>query len=357
MGSVSAADHERELDRFYADVAALDLQPLWTQTRNLMPGEPTPATRPWLWKWQTVRRLCERAGRLVPIERGGERRVLSLSNPGLGGLPFATSTLWGAFQYLGPGESAPAHRHSPGAIRFVIEGEGAWTTVDGDACDMAPGDLVLTPSWCWHDHKNASDRPMIWFDGLDMPTVIALDAVFFEPHPDAAQAVRGRNVSERAYGGRATIPAAARHEAPHSLLVYRWRDTDASLAALLTESREPMATLRYVNPLTGEAALPTLGCEMTRLLEGRRTRPVRKVGSSVYVVFRGRGVSVIDGVELEWATGDSFVAPSWAVVEHQAAEPADLFTIDERPLLERLALFRETRLDEPQKIRERFQPR
>jgi gentisate 1,2-dioxygenase len=358
MASVTAPDRELELDRFYADVAAADLQPLWTQTRNLMPNEPAPAARPWLWKWQDVRRLCERAGRLVPIERGGERRVLSLSNPGLGGLPFATSTLWGAFQYLGAGESAPAHRHSPGAIRFVIEGEGAWTTVDGDACDMRPGDLVLTPSWCWHDHKNGSDQPMIWFDGLDMPTVIALDAVFFEPHPDAGQAVSGRNVSERLYGGRATIPAAARHPAPHSpLLVYRWQDTDASLAALLAESREPMATLRYVNPLTGEAALPTLGCEMARLVEGKRTRPVRKVGSSVYVVFRGRGVSVVDGVEFEWAAGDSFVVPSWAVVEHQAAEPADIFAIDDRPLLERLALFREARLDEPQKIRERFRPR
>src|SRR5437867_9716814 len=113
MSSVSAADRERELDRFYADVAAADLQPLWTQTRNLMPDEPAPATRPWLWKWRDVRPLCERAGRLVPIERGGERRVLSLSNPGLGGLPFATSTLWGAFPYLGPGESGPAPSHSP----------------------------------------------------------------------------------------------------------------------------------------------------------------------------------------------------------------------------------------------------
>src|SRR6266542_1398246 len=232
MASVIATDRERELARFYADVAAADLQPLWTQTRNLMPNEPTPVARPWLWKWQDVRRLCERAGRLVPIERGGERRVLSLSNPGLGGLPFATPTLWSAFQYLGPGESAPAHRHTPGAIRFVVEGEGAWTTVDGDAC-MTPGDLVLTPSWSWHDHGNASDRPMIWFDGLDMPTVITLDAIFFEPHPDAAQPIRSRNHSERLYGGRGTIAESARHDgASAPLLVYRWRDSDASLAEL-----------------------------------------------------------------------------------------------------------------------------
>ena len=147
-----------ELDRFYADVAAGDLQPLWTQTRNLMPDEPRPAAKPWLWRWKLVRPLCARAGDLVPIERGGERRVLSLQNPGLGGRPYAAGTLWGALQCLGPRETAPAHRHTPGAIRWVLEGEGVWTTVNGDACDMRPGDLVLTPSWNWHDHVNGATR-------------------------------------------------------------------------------------------------------------------------------------------------------------------------------------------------------
>jgi len=347
-----------DLERFYSDVAAADLQPLWTQTRNLMPDEPRSAAKPWLWRWQRVRALCERAGALVPIERGGERRVLSLSNPGLDGLPFATPTLWGAFQYLGPRESAPAHRHSPGAIRFVMEGEGAWTTVDGDACDMSPGDLVLTPSWCWHDHKNGSDRPMIWFDGLDMPTVIALDAVFFEPHPESAQPMRGRNLSERLYGGGATVGVAAEHTAAHSpLLLYRWRDTDASLAALLEASDEPSVALRFVNPLTGASALPTLGCEMTRLATGRRTATRRKVGGSVFVVFRGRGRSVIDATRFDWGPGDSFVVPSWARLDHEADEPADLFSIDDRPLLERLGLFRETVEERPQPVSGRFEPR
>ena len=347
-----------ELETFYADVAALGLQPLWTQTRNLMPDEPRPASQAWLWKWRAVRPLCERAGALVPIERGGERRVLSLANPGLGGLPFATSTLWAAFQYLGPRESAPAHRHTPGAIRFVIEGRGAWTTVDGDACDMEPGDLVLTPSWCWHDHENGGDRPMIWFDGLDMPTVIALDAVFFEPHPAASQAVLGRNLSERIYGERSTVAAAARPAGAHSpLLVYRWRDTDESLTDLLDGGDEPMATLRYVNPVTGASALPTLGCEMTRVAPGRRTRSAKKAGSSVYVVFRGSGASVIDGIRFDWEPGDSFVVPSWAALDHEATETADLFSIDDRPLLERLGLFREATLDASQPIRDRFRPR
>ncbi len=346
-----------ELEKFYADVAARDLQPLWTQTRNLMPDEPRPAAKPWLWRWQDVRPLCERAGRLVPIERGGERRVLSLSNPGLGGLPFATPTLWAAFQYLGPHESAPAHRHSPGAIRFVIEGEGAWTTVDGDACDMTPGDLVLTPSWCWHDHKNASDRPMIWFDGLDMPTVIALDGVFFEPHPDASQPITGRNLSERKFADGGRSPNGERDKLHSPLLVYRWRDVDDALGAALEASDDPQATIAYVSPLDGAPVLPTLGCAMTRLRPGRATRPIRRAGSSVHVVFRGRGASVIEGQRFAWQAGDSFAVPSWAAVEHEASEPADLFSIDDRPIFEKLGLYREAVLDRPQSVVGEFAPR
>jgi gentisate 1,2-dioxygenase len=240
---------EQALREFYADLSDSDLQPLWTQAEKLMPLRPRPATRPWLWKGKTLRSLAERAGELITIERGGDRRVLSLANPGLGGAPFASSTLWGAVQYLGPHESAPGHRHTPGAIRFVLEGDGVWTTVDGDACDMHPGDLVLTPSWTWHDHNNGGDQPMLWFDGLDLPTVIGLDAVFFEQYqPDELQPVRGHNISEAFYGGRATLPhgnqpdAAAMSNSP--LLVYRWDDTDAALNRLLGQGDERVARLR-----------------------------------------------------------------------------------------------------------------
>ncbi len=121
---------------------------------------------------------------MIGIDRGGDRRVLSLSHPDLGGLPFATHTLWGAVQFLGGGELAPAHRHSPAALRFVLEGSGVWTLVNGDPIRMAPGDLVLTPSWTWHEHHNPGPGPMIWFDGLDVPLVRNLDAVFFEPGGD-----------------------------------------------------------------------------------------------------------------------------------------------------------------------------
>src|SRR6266487_487118 len=208
VSPMTRTSEQSRLDQFYADVAGYDLKPLWPVAQELMPLEPKPRTVPWLWRWKTLRELAERSGELITIDRGGDRRVLSLANPGLDGAPYATSTLWGAVQYLNPGEHAAAHRHTPGAIRFVLEGDGVSTTVDGDACDMHPGDLVLTPSWNWHDHNSSSERSMIWFDGLDMPTVNALDAVFFEQYPDELlQPVRARNRSERRYPSKGLLPA------------------------------------------------------------------------------------------------------------------------------------------------------
>ncbi len=346
-------------DEFCGALAAKDLQPLWTQAAKLMPQEPIPATLPWLWKWRTVLPLAEAAGRLIDIERGGDRRVLAFANPGLHGLPYTSSTLWGAYQYLGPHETAPAHRHSPAALRFVVEGDGVWTTVDGDACDMSAGDLILTPSGCWHDHTNGSDRPMVWFDGLDLPLVGALEAVFFEIYPDRMQPVRQpHNLSERRHGGRGTQSLLSGPPAAHSpLLRYRWADTDAALAALAESAPGPMVSLRYANPATGGAVMPTLGCEMHRLSPGGPTPPYRKVGSSVYVVYRGRGHTVINGQRFDWEPGDVFVTPSWSIVEHQADEPADLFGVTDRPVMEALHLFREEPAVEPQQVVATFEPK
>ncbi len=345
-------------DEFCGALAAKDLQPLWTQASELMPARPYPATEAWLWQWRSVLPLAEKAGELITIDKGGDRRVLALANPGLNGLPFTSSTLWGAVQYLGPHEHALAHRHTPSALRFVMEGSGVWTTVDGDACDMSPGDLILTPSWTWHDHTNGSDQPMTWFDGLDLPLVVALEAVFFERHPDGMQRVTSSHNASAARFGRGLVPRQLGDAQPHSpLLVYRWKDTDDGLASLLAASDEPMASIHFVNPTTGGSVMPTLGCEMHRLVGGRRSAPHRKVGNSIYVVFRGSGYSVIDGQRFDWNEKDIFVTPSWSVVEHHAHEPADLFAVTDRPVLEALHLFREESVADPQEITCTFSPK
>ncbi|MBV9383430.1 MAG: cupin domain-containing protein [Streptosporangiaceae bacterium] len=336
-----------DLDLLYRDLSAAHLYPLWNIGRELLPNHPRPRAIPWLWRASVMYGLAERAIRAVPVDRGGERRVLSLGNPGLAGAPYAAGTLWGALQCLGPGETAPAHRHTPGAIRFVLRGTGVWTTVNGDPCDMEPGDLVLTPSWYWHDHTNGGDGTMFWFDGLDLPMVEALDAVFYEPYPEYSQPAgqrgqAGRNESERLHRPRYADGAARRAGPdPSPLLVYRWTRTSAELDRLARARRAPMASLEFVNPQTGASVLPTLSCSMHRIAPGGATAPVRRTGNAIFVVFRGAGRSVVGGQPMDWSEGDMFVVPSWAAAGHSSRSGADLFELADTPVLRALGIYRE----------------
>lgn len=346
-----AAAASADPDSLYRDLRAAHLFPLWRMERDLLTEHPKPRAVPWVWRAAEMYPLGERAIRAVPVDRGGERRVLSLGNPGLRGAPYAAGTLWGALQCLGPGETAPAHRHTPGAVRFVLAGTGVWTTVNGDRCDMGPGDLVLTPSWFWHDHTNSADRNMFWFDGLDLPMVEALDAVFYEQYPEYAQPAGERNRSERAFAGSPgrystgrEAAGAARPE-PSPLLAYRWADTDAELGRLAREQPEAaMVSTEFANPATGASVLPTLACSMHRLAAGRSTRTVRRTGNSIFVVFRGAGSSEAGGARLDWAEGDMFVIPSWVPAAHRSQAGADLFELSDTPVLRALGLYREETL-------------
>lgn len=344
-------------DEFCGALAARDLKPLWKIARQLMPDVPLPTTRAWLWKWDDVLPLARRAGELITLERGGDRRVLALANPGLGGLPFTSTTLWGALQYLGPHESAPAHRHTPSAIRFVLTGTGVYTTVNGDACDMEPGDLILTPIWNWHDHNNQGTEPMVWFDGLDLPLLTTLESIFFENHPARLQPVISHNLSQQRFAGVGLREIGVDASPAHSpLLRYCWGETERTLESLHRAQGGPIVSLEFVDPLTGAPAVRTFACEMHRLYPGARTPTRRKTGSSVYVVFQGSGHSVIDGVRFTWNPGDIFVTPSWASVDHEAYQQADLFAISDRPVLQALSLYREEELAEHQEVGGTFVP-
>ena len=345
-------------DEFCGALAARDLKSLWSLQTALMPNVPLPATQPWLWPWARTYPLAKRAGEIITLERGGDRRVLAFANPGLHGLPFTSTTLWGAIQYLGPGETAPAHRHTPSAIRFVMVGSGVYTTVDGDACEMTPGDLVLTPKWNWHDHNNYGGEPMVWFDGLDLPLMTTLESVFFENHPDQQQPVVGHNLSERMFGSAGLAPGPAKHyDASHSpLLRYAYEDVDRRLEALHELNGDPEAAVEYLNPVTGGPIVSTFSCGMTRLYPGASTPSRRKTGSSICVAFRGSGQSIIDGIQFDWSAGDVFVSPSWSAVEHRVSDQADLFIISDAPVLKALHVYRELTESAPQIIREVFQP-
>ena len=333
--SGTGAEDEARLTELYDDFARLHLQGLWTQAADLMPGVPSPKAVPWIWRADDLLPVADRCGELITIERGGERRAIALANPGLGGRPFATPTIWAALQHLEPGETAPAHRHMANAVRFVLEGEGVWTTVDGDACDMEPGDLVLTPAWTFHDHANTSEAPMRWFDGLDIPLSNYLDVIFYENHPELAQPVEHRNRSEALWGAaglRVRNAERAVHGSP--LLRYRWDRTDELLTA--ATAGVGSATIDFTDPTTGGPPLATLGCSMTRLRSGATVPATRRVGSSIVVVFSGRGHSTLNGERVDWGPFDMMAVPSWCEVSHTADDQADLFVIDDTPVIEAL---------------------
>lgn len=341
-----------DLDALYGDVAEADLQPLWLQ-KGLLPRTPPLVMRPWLWPSKTLTDLAARAQTLVGIDRGGDRRVLALAHPDLNGKPFATHTLWGAIQILGAGETAPPHRHTPGALRFVMQGSGAWTAVNSDRITMQPGDLLLTPPLTWHEHQNEGDEPVLWFDGLDLPLVHSLDAVFFEPGGEGVERYDTSEASrtEALYTAPGVVPAGRPVAKAYSdLTVYRWAETDRALDALLATNGGGQSAVRFTDPQTGRDIMSTLRAEMLRLVPGHRTTTTRTVGSSIAVVFHGNGTSVINGTALSWSEGDLFVTPSWAAVDHYANEPSDLFVMSDEPVMEALGLNRRTELTEHQEI-------
>ncbi|OGB95526.1 MAG: hypothetical protein A2Z31_01170 [candidate division NC10 bacterium RBG_16_65_8] len=344
MSSQAVATPEA-IQQFNADIERHHLAALWNVAARLMPKEPEPRIQPYLWRWKTLRTLCLRSGELTPIEKA-ERRVLGLINPGLKDKYAATETLWAAVQLILPGEIAPAHRHSAAAVRFIIEGKGAYTTVEGDKCIMERGDLVLTPAWQWHDHGNESAEPMIWMDGLDLPIVRDLDAVFVEHGAARAQAVsKTSGGSERRFDQAGLRPAWEEPVTEASpLLNYKWAKTETALRRLAQVDASPFddVALEYVNPTTGGPVLPTLACWIQLIRPDIRTRAHRQTSSSVYHVFEGRGHSVIGGRRFDWEKGDFFVVPPWAWHEHAATGgEAILFSVHDTPVLAPLGLSRE----------------
>lgn len=337
---------EPELDAYYADIEQVHLQPLWEMT-GLLTTSPVVKAVPHRWSAGDLQKLAARAGELVPIDRGGDRRVLAMSNPGLDGAPFISGTLWAAVQFLQAGEVAPAHRHTPGALRFVLDGDGVYTLLDGDPVEMSRGDLVLTPSWTYHEHHNPSSHPMMWLDVLDLPMVAALDAVFFEegPSEDADESVATRSASERRFGqGAGLVPtgvSAEVHDRPHSpLTVYRWADTDAALDSLLELGDGHEAELRFRDPTRDQDVMPTLRCEMRRVVGGHTTATDQQTGTRVCAVLDGSGTARLGGQEFSLSSGDVFVVPSWCEHQLEARGTLNIFTTSDAPVLEALGLFR-----------------
>ncbi len=341
---------EAELDAFYADIEAAHLPPLWKYLSELITRQPVADAQPFLWRWEEIYPRIMKAGD-IPIERGSERRVLILNNPGLSELKTTTRNIYAGVQMVKPGEVAPAHRHTQSAIRFIVQGRGAYTSVEGERCFMEPYDLLLTPPWQWHDHGNETDEPIIWMDGLDINLVRSLDASFFEPYSGHQFPLsKPDNFALKKYGGNSLVPAWQKPDTTKKsspLLIYKWEKTYQALKDLAsTGEASPYddVALAYVNPQTGGPVLPTLGCWVQMLRPGVHTQAHRHTTSAVYHVVEGAGWTVINGQRFDWKKGDFLALPPWAWHEHANASQTDeaiLFSVTDLPVFEALGFYRE----------------
>ena len=336
-----------ELPQDYRDaMARAGVAPLWPQMRNALPhNAPVPVTRSHLWTYASVRPLLLRAGELTPVEKA-ERRVLFLADPGRGqGAMQATSTIYVGLQLLLPGEAAPAHKHTPSAARIVVEGEGAYTVVDGDKLPMHAGDLILTPGGCWHDHGHSGTQPVIWLDALDLPLFVYLEGSYAVEAP--LQSPRNRpDASEVEYRAAGLAPVRRRDRAApaaYPMMRFPWERTEAALRRLAEHNGGEAVEFDYINPETGQSCLPTMGFTAMMLRPGETSRPTLRSASAVFHVIEGRGQSIVNGVAHTWGPKDTFSAPVFAAIEHRSTGdgPAFLVRIHDTPLQEKLGFYEE----------------
>lgn len=340
-----------ELDAYYAALEKLEMGALWTVANKIEPWFPQPKSTPFIWRWEDVRPAIARAPDLVSPEKAG-RRVIMLVNPGRRDVSAAVGLLYSGVQIMRAGESTSAHRHMANALRFIMEGSGAYTIVDGERMLLGARDFVLTPNGTWHDHGvDADGKLCIWQDGLDIPLVNALDANFYTVHPDVTQkSNRPVDASFKLYGAGFIQPAFLRKSWTNDyspLLKFPWDTTYEALArsAPVTDgSPYDGVIMEYVNPLTGGPVMKTIGASMQMLRPGERTRAHRHTGSFVYQVAKGQGFSVIDGRRFDWRERDIFVVPSWSIHEHangSATEDACLFSFNDLPVMHALGIYAE----------------
>ena len=340
MNQPARQDSIEQLDQ---DMAGKNLSGYWRLGMEGLPDYPVTSVQPCLWKWQDIYDSLVRAGEVISLENS-ERRVVRLVNPGLDRKhAFATHTIQVSFQFVKPGENARAHRHTPAALRFVIQGSGAYTTVNGQQCVMEPGDLILTPNMTWHDHSNDGSAPIVWLDGLDFPLITALHQVMQERFTERRQPIE--KSSEAVMSG---LGSSMRHGLPlNDFFHYKWRDTEPALRALATTPANRDShdgyLLEYRNPVNGGPTMTTIQCAVQLLPGKEETQTHRHTSTVMYHVFRGQGATQIGERRFNWQKGDTFVVPLWHEHRHinDAADEAILFSMSDAPALRALGLYRE----------------
>jgi gentisate 1,2-dioxygenase len=330
---------------YYARIAKHGMTPLWKVMGTLFRDEPLSRCAPAVWHFDDVKSLVMESGGLITTEEA-KRRVLILENPALRGESRVTNTLFAGIQMIMPGEIAPAHRHVSSAIRFVLDGEGAYTAVEGEKAFMSPGDFVITANWAPHDHGNPSKNPMLWLDVLDMPAINFYETSFGEDFESPTQAAKRQDGDSLSFYGSGVLPDGTAATKRTPIINYTYARTRPIIERMLAAGdvdKSHGARVRYANPSTGGPVLPTMGANLAMLPKGFRGEPYRATDSTVFVCAEGRGTTTVDGHVLEWGPRDVFVVPSWKRYAHQAAEQSVLFSISDRPAQEALGIWRDGR--------------
>ena len=318
------------------------LAPLWSVMSGLVKPEPGPTCAPCFWAYETVRPLLEEAAATVPAELA-ERRVLVLENPGLRGSSGVTQSLYAGLQIVRPGEVAPPHRHSQAALRFCLESEGAYTMVDDRKIEMSPFDLVLTPSFSWHEHGNIGASDAVWLDGLDIP-IVRFFAVEFAEHGPSVTAnakpdPRSR-VLARAHRPLDADSAPLAFHRGGGVVHYPYSEWRRSLSELLDGAEGNTVAMEFSDPTTGGPVLRTIAA-FARIVKSQATvAPRKSTESQVFVVVEGAGTLTIDDQAVELAPRTVAVSPPWAQIKIETTEQTVLFSFSDRAAQRALGLWR-----------------
>ena len=335
-----------DLPQDYRDeLAKLNLVPLWPSLRGVLPpGVPARQTRATHWPYASLKPLLLKAGELTPIEKA-ERRVLVLANPGHGLEKMqASAAIYLGMQLLLPGEWAPSHRHTPNAVRMIVEGEGAYTTVDGEKCPMSRGDLILTPTGLWHEHGHDGDQPVVWLDVLDLPLVYYMETSY-HVNGERQQVKPGRGERAWTRAGVAPTTVFQRSDKRYPMLRYPWVDTRAALLSLAADQPQlDCIQVTYVNPETGEDVENILGFYALMLQPGQTLRLPERSPAQVFHQIEGRSEVTVNGAGQTFTLGeaDTCCAPGYTAVTLRnlsAIQPAFLFVADESPLHRKLGVY------------------
>lgn len=308
----------------------------WNDARSNEPSQSEPAFH---WRWQDVEPLFDQAVAATDTN-ASERRVVNLKNPALpDDYVAATTNINCGFQILMPGEKARPHRHNMNALRFVVEGEGAATIVDGKSCPMEVGDLIITPAMTWHEHVHeGTEGRVVWMDSLDAPLVRHLRCVHFQPGPAREYPALP---PDSAFTGAGFVPAQITHTSYSPIFRYSGSDAVSALGAM-PAAADGARTLRYTNPANGGAVMSLMDCYLIGLQANAETRPYRTTSNAACLVVDGEGVSTVGEETISWQKYDVFTVPAWQWVSHKAtARDTRLFQVTDREVLRRLDLLRD----------------